>query len=139
MSPVTPKRPAVLIVDHGTRNDAANEKFERLARRIGEARPDWLVEHAHMEIAEPGFEAAIDLLVARGAGEVFVHLHFLGAGYHVRESIPELVERVRAKYPDLRIETSDPLGDDPRLLELILDRIESRSGSSAQPESPERD
>lgn len=130
-NPNGPKR-GLLIVDHGTRSEAANARFAELAARIAEARSEWLVEHAHMEIAQPDFETGIALLVERGASAVLVHLHFLGSGYHVRESIPELVARVRAKHPQIPIETTAPLGDDPRVLDIVLGRMDDQADRDRQ-------
>lgn len=116
-------RRGLLIVDHGSRSDDANARLAALARRIAEARPDWLVAHAHMEIATPDFEAGIDALVARGARMILVHLQFLGSGLHVRETLPRLAERACARHPGVAIELSTPLGDDPRLVEIVLDQM----------------
>ena len=127
MSRQRPHRPALLIVDHGTRISASNDRLAAFAREIAGARPDWLVEHAHMELAEPGFETAIEVLVDRGASEILIHLHFLGDGYHVRETIPELVARARERHHAIPIETTAPLGDDPRLVEIVLGRMELQS------------
>ena len=113
----------LLIVDHGSRSEEANARVAALARRIADARPDWLVEHAHMELALPDFEAGIDALVARGARAILVHLHFLGTGFHVRESIPRLADRVRERHPGILIELSTPLGEDLRVVEIVLDQM----------------
>lgn len=123
----------LLIVDHGTRSDAANARLAELAQRVAEARPDWLVRHAHMELAEPDFAAGVEALVAEGAREILVHLHFLGAGLHVRETIPGLVGEARARHPEVAIETTRPLGDDPRLVEILLDRLDSFAHPAAGP------
>ncbi len=125
-------RRGLLILDHGTRHAPAREALASLARRVAEARPEWVVEHAHMEIAEPGFEAGIDALVARGAHTIYIHLHFMGAGYHVRETIPALVEQARERHPRIAIETSDPLGHDPRIVELIVERVDRQSEPERQ-------
>jgi sirohydrochlorin ferrochelatase len=123
---------AILIVDHGTRNEAARATLVRLAKDVARARPDWLVEHAHMELAEPDFDAGVDTLVARGATHIYVHLHFLGAGYHVRESIPALVAKANERHEAIAIETSDPLGHDPRIADLVLDRMDRQARSDRQ-------
>ena len=123
---------AILIVDHGTRNEAARTMLVRLAAEVARARPDWLVEHAHMELAEPDFDAGVDTLVARGATHIYVHLHFLGAGYHVRESIPALVAKASERHEAIAIETSDPLGHDPRIADLVLDRMDRQARSDRQ-------
>jgi sirohydrochlorin ferrochelatase len=119
----------LLIVDHGSRNAEANARLAAFARRVAETRPDWLVEHAHMELASPDFEAGIDALVARGARAILVHLHFLGTGLHVRETIPRLATRVRARHPAIEIELSTPLGEDLRLLEIVLDQMSDAEAS----------
>ena len=122
----------LLLIDHGTRSAEANAPLAELAKKLGSARPSWIVEHAHMELAEPDFDTAIDRLVARGANEILVHLHFLGIGYHVRESIPRLVAIAQERHVTVSIETTPPLGDDPRLVEIVLDRMDAQSGPDRQ-------
>lgn len=125
----------LLIVDHGSRSAEANRRLAAFAARIAAARPDWKVAHAHMELAEPGFEAGIDALVALGAQHVLVHLHFLGTGYHVRETLPALAARVRARHPSIEIELSTPLGDDARLVEIVLDQMAALEAPRARQSS----
>ena len=115
----------LLIVDHGSRNEEANARLIAFARRIAEARPDWLVEHAHMELASPDFTAGVDALVTRGARAILVHLHFLGTGFHVRESLPRLADAMRARHPGIEIELTTPLGDDLRLVEIVLNQMDA--------------
>jgi sirohydrochlorin ferrochelatase len=119
----------LLIVDHGTRSPDANARLAAFAERVARERPDWLVRHAHMELADPSFDHSIDVLVEAGVTEVFVHLHFLGAGFHVRESIPALVEGARSRHPSLTIELSAPLGDDPRLVEIVVGRLDEQTAA----------
>lgn len=122
------EKPAILIVDHGTRNADARQTLVRLAAEVARERPGWIVEHAHMELADPDFDAGIDRLVARGATRILVHLHFLGAGYHVRESIPQLVDKARQRHRSIEIHTSEPLGHDPRIVELVVGRMDRHDG-----------
>ncbi len=122
----------LLIVDHGSRNADANARVAEFARRIAVERPDWLVEHAHMELAFPDFEAGIDALVGRGATLILVHLHFLGTGFHVRESLPRLAARMRERHPGVEIELSTPLGEDLRLVEIVLDQMDAHAPGERQ-------
>ncbi len=115
---------ALLIVDHGTRSHDANARLAAFAERVAAERPDWRVAHAHMELAEPDFATAIDALVSDGATEIHVHLHFLGRGYHVRETIPELVATARARHTRIEIHVGDPIGDDPRLIDIVVERLD---------------
>jgi len=125
----------LLIVDHGSRSDEANARVAAFARRVAEARPEWLVGHAHMEIARPDFDAGIDALVALGARTILVHLHFLGTGFHVRDSIPRLAERARARHPEVEIELTTPLGEDLRLVEIVLDQMSEAERARARQSS----
>jgi sirohydrochlorin ferrochelatase len=127
-----PHRPALLIVDHGTRSAAANEQLAELARVVADERPDWLVQHAHMELGHPDLATGIEQLVERGASEILVHLHFLGGGLHVRETIPALIEEARARHPRVPILLSEPLGRDPRLAEIVLGRMDDQLRDSRQ-------
>lgn len=127
-----PGQRGLLIIDHGSRNAEANASLAALAKKIGSARPNWFVEPAHMELAKPDFDTAIDQLVARGANEILVHLHFLGTGYHVRESIPQLVDGARARHPTIPIEMTATLNDEMRLVEIVLDRMDAQSGADRQ-------
>ena len=115
---------ALLIVDHGTRSDDANRRLAEFAARVASERPTWRVAHAHMELAQPDFPSAIDALVAEGATEIHVHLHFLGHGYHVRETIPELVTAARDRHTHVTIHVGEPIGADPRLVEIVVDRLD---------------
>lgn len=126
------ERPGLLIVDHGSRAASANRSLEELAETVAAERPGWLVEHAHMELAQPDFAVGIDRLVERGATGILVHLHFLGPGYHVRESIPALIAEAQARHPGLPIETTEPLGRDPRLVEIVLGRMDSQPRAARQ-------
>ena len=132
MRPSTSPQPGLLIVDHGTRSAEANAPLAELAGKLAEARPDWLVGHAHMELAEPDFDHAIDRLVSLGADEILVHLHFLGEGYHVRETLPGLIANARERHPRIVIRATAPLGQDSRIAEIVLDRMDAQSARDRQ-------
>ena len=57
----------VMVVDHGSKREAANERLMTLCAAYAEshAKPDWVVAPAHMELASPSIEEAFDALVAQ--------------------------------------------------------------------------
>ena len=128
MSSKPTAQPGLVIVDHGTRSQAANRPLALLAESLAQARPDWLVTHAHMELAEPDFPSAIDSLIERGADQILIHLHFLGEGYHVRETLPALIADARSRHPKISIRVTDPIGRDPRITEIVLNRMDAMQG-----------
>lgn len=121
MSAPSPR--AVILVDHGSRAEAANAQLEEAAVLLRERFPDRRVVAAHMEIAEPGLPQAIDACVAEGAEEITVALWFLAAGRHGAGDIPRMVEEARARHPDVRIGVSAPLAAHPGVVDAVVARI----------------
>jgi len=114
---------AILLVDHGSRRAEANALLEAVADRLRRRAPDWIVEVAHLEIAQPDIAAGIDACAKRGATRIVVHPYFLGPGRHTTDDIPAQVERAGQRHPKLRIRISEALGGHPALIDAILDRV----------------
>ena len=116
-------RLAIVLIDHGSRREAANRQLEILAEKVREREPHAIVRTAHLEIVEPSLAAAIDDCVADGARAIVVHPYFLGPGRHTREDIPRLVETARARHADVSIQISAPLGIHDKLVDVVLERV----------------
>lgn len=112
---------AILLVDHGSRRDTANQQLlvvaEALRSRLA---GDQAVEIAHMEIAEPSIETAIATCADAGIEAIAVHPYFLGPGRHIREDIPALVAAAQKNHPDINITIAEPLGLHPGLSDAVL-------------------
>ena len=113
---------ALLLVAHGSRRAEANREIAELAARLRAAGgAHWArVAHAFLELARPGVEDALAECAAAGAGEIVVVPYFLAAGRHVREDLPRLVARARARHPGVRIEARAHTGACDALVELLL-------------------
>jgi sirohydrochlorin ferrochelatase len=116
---------AILLVDHGSRRNQANEQLERLAELVAERVPDVIVRVAHMEIAAPDIAHGIDACVADGAKEIVVHPYFLAPGNHSTNDIPRLAHDAASRHPGLSVRVSEPLGLHPKLVDVILDRVDA--------------
>jgi sirohydrochlorin ferrochelatase len=117
---------AILLVDHGSRLEAANDLLRKLAERVRTESPAGTVVHfAHMEMASPTIDEGIDACARDGAQEVLVHPYFLGPGSHSTNDIPRLVEAAARRHPGLRTVITEPLGLHDKLVEVVLDRIAS--------------
>ena len=119
-----PGERVIVLVDHGSRREAAAGHLEVVATRVAERRPGWVVRHAHMDVGEPDLATAIERCVAEGAREIVVHPFFLNTGLHVQETIPGLLEAERAKHPDVAFRLSDHLGLHDGLVDAVVERIE---------------
>jgi sirohydrochlorin ferrochelatase len=114
----------LVIVDHGSRREESNAQIVALAEAIAAARPELLVEPAHMELAEPSLAAAFANCVARGARLVVVHPYFLAPGSHWDRDIPALAAQAAKSHPGVRYLVTAPLGPHPLLMQIVFDRFE---------------
>lgn len=95
-----------------------------VARLLAQAAPEYHVEIAHMDLAEPTIEEGFVACVAAGAREVIVHPFMLSPGRHSRSDIPLLVAQAARQHPGVSARVTEPLGVDPRLVDVILRRVE---------------
>jgi sirohydrochlorin ferrochelatase len=117
------KTQALLIIDHGSRKQEANDMLSEVARMVRAMSDFPIVHHAHMELAEPTIQQGFDSCVAEGAVEVIVHPFFLSPGRHSTTDIPKMVAAAAEKHPHVRFQITEPLGLHPKIGELILERI----------------
>ena len=118
---------AILLIDHGSREPAANAVVEEIAAALRARLPGRLVEVAHLELAPPGFAEAVARCVERGARELVVQPFFLAPGRHSAQDVPRLAAEAAKRHPGVSIRVAEPLGAHPALVEAVLDRV-SRSG-----------
>jgi sirohydrochlorin cobaltochelatase len=93
--------------------------MEQVAARLLALQPALLVTCAYLELDQPDLPTAAADLIAQGAGQLTVLPMFLGAGRHAREDLPLLVESLRRSYPNVAFRLRPPVGEDPRLLDLL--------------------
>ncbi len=122
------KKQALLLIDHGSTRDDANDLLPKVARMVREMSDFEIVCYAHMELAEPTIQQGFDTCVAAGATEVIVHPYFLGPGRHSVSDIPRMVAEAAAKYAGVSYQLTEPLGLDPKIGELILKRVRESLG-----------
>ncbi|PKK38821.1 hypothetical protein ABB02_01909 [Clostridiaceae bacterium JG1575] len=115
---------AVLVVAHGSRAKETERTFESVLDRVAQRLPDRTIEHAYMEFGKNSIEEAVESLVARSYLDITIIPYFLFRGIHLQEDIPELMEASRAKHPGLKLHLGETLGDDPRLSDILVDRIQ---------------
>ena len=120
-----PASVGIIIVDHGSKVAAANERLERLCEAYVKTRAPkhWVVRPAHMELASPSIGEAFDALVEAGCATIVCHPFFLSQGRHVREDVPALLDEAGARHPTVTYSLTPPLGEAPALLDLVHDVV----------------
>ena len=114
---------AILLIDHGSKRAEANEMLACMANLVqAMTGPGVIVEHAHMELAEPDIPAGFAACVARGATEVTAFPYMLSPGRHSTSDSPNLVAEAAAAHPGVTYRMTAAFGVHEKLGELILER-----------------
>ena len=113
---------AILIVDHGSRRQEANDMLSGVGDIVKKQRPDLIVNIAHMELAEPTIAQGVQKCIDDGATQIIVHPYMLSPGRHATEDIPHIATEAASKHPNLKIDVTAPLGLHEKLGDIILER-----------------
>lgn len=111
---------ALLIVDHGSRKPDAHVHLLWVAEQVRRRRPGLPVYVAHMELATPSIQQAVDACSADGVEELIVHPFFLVPGLHAADDVPRLVAAAALAHPRLRVRVTEATGSVAGIADLIL-------------------
>jgi sirohydrochlorin ferrochelatase len=114
---------ALLLIAHGSRHADANGDLHHLAAELRQQGAYKIVEPSFLELAEPTIDRAADLCVGAGAGVVILVPYFLSAGVHVLRDLSAARQRLAERFPAVRFHLARPIGRDPRLLDIVLDKV----------------
>ncbi|MBI3153786.1 MAG: CbiX/SirB N-terminal domain-containing protein [Burkholderiales bacterium] len=112
-------RPGLVLFAHGARDPRWAAPFEAVAARVRAQRPGVEVRLAYLDLMRPDLPGAGAELAAAGCDSVSVLPLFLGAGGHVREDLPRLVDALRAAHPGVRWLLLPPLGELPAFVDAM--------------------
>ena len=114
---------AILIIDHGSRKGESNNMLACMANLVQHmAGAGVIVEHAHMELADPLIPDGFARCVARGASEVIAFPYMLSPGRHSTSDVPRMVAEAAESHPGVAFRVTDAFGVHEKLGELILAR-----------------
>jgi sirohydrochlorin ferrochelatase len=118
--------PVLVACAHGTRSPAGRRLVAELALAARALRPGLTTTAAFVDVQPPTVADVVGELAAAGRPSVVVPL-LLSGGYHVHVDIARAVDTA----PDAV--AAAPLGPDPRLVAVLLDRLVA---SGADPRDP---
>ncbi len=132
---------ALLLVAHGTPYPEANGPITWAAARLARVAAASAWATAYLSCNPPDVLQAVELLAHRGLHHVVALPYFLQDGRHVREDIPRLLDRARARDPRLTIRAVPPLGYHPLLAEVVAREVQRwmiRAWSHSSPKTAQR-
>jgi sirohydrochlorin ferrochelatase len=114
---------ALLIVDHGSRRPDAHVHLLWVAEQVRRRRPGLPVYLAHMELAAPSIQQAVEACAADGVEDLIVHPFFLVPGLHAADDVPRLVAAAALAHPRMRVRVTEATGSVAGIADLILATI----------------
>lgn len=109
----------VILFAHGARDPRWAAPFQAVVARVAEREPAVEVRLAFLELMKPDLPTAGAELAGAGCGAVTVLPLFLGAGGHVRQDLPVLVDGLRAAFPQVRWTLEPPVGELPSVIDAM--------------------
>ncbi|HVF65554.1 MAG TPA: CbiX/SirB N-terminal domain-containing protein [Casimicrobiaceae bacterium] len=112
---------ALILFAHGARDERWAEPFRRVLARVEAAGPERAPMLAFLELMTPDLARAIDEQAARGFTKIDIVPLFLGAGGHLSNDLPKIVEAARTRHSTLTIGVATAAGEDPSVIEALAD------------------
>ncbi|WP_432420704.1 sirohydrochlorin chelatase, partial [Nocardia farcinica] len=125
--------PALRGAGHGSREPRSAATAATGAERVAAARPGVTVRPAFLDLSAPAVDRVVDALARAGHTRIVAVPLLLGNAFHARVDLPGLLAAARRAHPLLRVDRSEVLGPDPRLVAALADRVRETSESSARP------
>jgi sirohydrochlorin ferrochelatase len=119
----THEKTAVLVIAHGSRQQAANQDLSELVTRLADQGVYPIVEGCFLELAQPDLPAGGEKCVARGATRVLLIPYFLSAGVHLQRDLTAARDDLSQRHPKVQFRLGPPLGPHPLLDQLVATRI----------------
>jgi sirohydrochlorin cobaltochelatase len=124
----------LLVVGHGTVDDAGVAMFNAYVERLRAASPV-PVEGGFLELASPPIQEAVTALVSQGHEQLDVVPLVLVAAGHSKGDVPAALERERLRNPGVTFRYARPLGPHPLLLADLAERLEEAVPQVAWPDT----
>ena len=122
---------AVVLCARGSSDPDANSDAAKLARLLYEGREFDSVDPAFIGITEPELEPQLHTIAKRRPDAVVVLPYMLGDGV-LTGRVRDQTAAFETEYPYVTAGAGDPLGTDPRLLDVLGDRWQEARTESVQ-------
>lgn len=120
---------ALLLLVHGSPRPESNDDMFAIVEQV-RARGEWpIVEVGFLDCNDPDIPSAIDRCISLGADEIVGVPYLLHSGRHLTHDLPRLFEEGAQRHPGARFLMGDYIGSEPRMAEVIRDRIAEASAT----------
>lgn len=112
----------LFILGHGSQALEANEIFVNIVKMVISITEFETVGMGSLQISNPSFDEGIAEMVKTGIDKIVIVPMFIFKGNHVKYDIPDELQKLKEKYPQVEFIMADHIGADARLAEIIEER-----------------
>ena len=123
----------ILLVGHGSRNQAGNDEIREFQKRWQAQHPAWRIELCYIELAEVLLDEGL-LTAAQGSERVVVVPLILSAAGHVKMEIPEHIEEARERFPEVEFIYAPHIGVNEDVLDILKKDLNNTLQTLAMPD-----
>jgi Uncharacterized conserved protein len=123
----------VLLVGHGSRNQAGNDEIRQFQQQWQAQHPDWRIELCYIELADVLLDEGLRC-AAQGSDRVIVVPLIISAAGHVKMEIPEHIEAAREQFPAVEFHYAPHLGSNETLLAILQKQLKAALKTLAMPD-----
>ena len=109
----------LVLIAHGSRNEAWRRSLENLSDSLRERDPALQVRLAYMQFSGPTLEEIVEEGREQGLREFRLLPLFMASAGHVDKDIRPLVESLAQQFPDVHLLLLPPVGEHPLFFDLI--------------------
>lgn len=110
---------ALILFAHGARDPEWATPMRRVQSAIRQRMTTVPVELAFLEFMSPTLPERAGELIAQGADKIVVMPMFVARGGHLKKETPEMIEALRAKYPDVEFSLGNAIGEHEMVVQAM--------------------
>ncbi len=111
--------PALILFAHGARDPEWAKPLQRVQAAILARQTAACVELAFLEFMTPTLAECVSTLAGRGVAKIVVVPMFIAQGGHLKRDLPELLNALRLRYPQLELQLAAAIGEDAGVIEAM--------------------
>ena len=115
---------ALILIAHGSKKESSNIEFLKMVENIKNKNSGYeYTEGCFLELADPDIESTVLKFVLKDIKRVDFYPFFLNSGKHVLIDIPNIVEKLKEKYPQVNLNLLNHFGKSKNIERIILEDI----------------
>ncbi|QKE72250.1 sirohydrochlorin chelatase [Arthrobacter citreus] len=114
---------AVVYIGHGSRRQEGNEQFIHFIQSVIKNVAVQKQEYAFLELDEPTIQQTLEKVILEGAQKILVVPVLLFAAGHFKRDIPDELNLILDRFPQVKITITEPFGVHEKMIQLVQKRV----------------